>query len=332
MSQQLAGVETGNPQGTSVTTGSQQQTPSVTDTPTETTTTEGTAQTPPVNTSQFSTIIKKEKQILREKRALKEQQMAFEAEKQKWADEQARLQRFKELSNPLDALKEKGWTYEDLTNYVLSGEKTPPEKLIADVKKELEDLKTAQQREKEQLILQAKEAAEKEQQQIIENFKAQTNDFIVQNKDTYELINLHDAQEVVFATVEEHWAKEVERYNKEVEEGVTQPRQPKVLSMKEACDVVEKYLEENISKSLQTKKLSTKFKPLETDTPSETNNQAQASPGEAPQGKPGAPKGIDYKSFTIHNAMSGQGGPTGPGKKLSERMMRAMAALDKRQL
>ena len=33
MSQQLAGVETGNPQGTSVTTGSQQQTPSVTDTP-----------------------------------------------------------------------------------------------------------------------------------------------------------------------------------------------------------------------------------------------------------------------------------------------------------
>lgn len=330
MSDQTQGVEVANPQGSVVTTGSLPHTPSTTDAPPEGATVEGTI-TQQAPTPQFSTIIKKEKQILREKRALKEQQLALEAEKQKWAEEQAKLQRFKELSNPLEALKEKGWTYEDLTNYVLSDQKTPPEKMIADVKKELEDLKTAQQREKEQLLAQAKEAAEKEQQQIIDNFKAQTNEYIAQNKDTYELINLHDAQEVVFATVEEHWAKEVERYNKEVEEGTTQPKQPKVLSMKEACDLVEKYLEENIEKSFKTKKLSTKYKPLQTDTPSETNNQAPQAQGEA-QAKPNVKGPVDYKSFTIHNAMSGQGGPTSPAKKLSERMTRAMAALDKRQL
>lgn len=331
MSDQL-GVEVANPQGTVITTGSQATEPAVTNTPEAGTQVEGTTPPPP-QAPQFSAIIKKEKQILREKRALKEQQMALEAEKQKWADEQARLQRFKELSNPLEALKEKGWTYEDLTNYVLSEGKTPPEKLIADVKKELEDLKTTQAKEKERQLELAKEEAKKQEQQIIENFKAQTNEFIVQNKDTYELINLHDAQEVVFATVEEHWAKEVERYNQELENGVTQPRQPKVLSTKEACDLVEKYLEENIEKSIKTKKLSSKFKPLQADTTNDTNNQTQSASPESPQGKPGAPKGaVDYKSFTIHNAMSGQGGPTGPAKKLSERMTRALAALDKRQL
>jgi len=255
---------------------------------------------------QFAAIVKKEKQIVRERQAIKAERERLELERMAFQKDIEAMKRFKELSNPMDALKEKGWSYEDLTNFVLQEGKVPPEKLVGDIKKELEEFKTKQQQEREKQAQEAKERAELEMQQVVENFKNETNQLIQTNKDTYELINLHDASEVVFATVEEHFNKT-----------------NKILSIKEACDLVEKYLEDETTKALSTKKLSAKFKSLEAD-------KTKEEPGAVPA--KGSPKTPDYTSFTLNNTMT-PGAGAGPvaAKTLEDRMRRAMAVLDKRQ-
>jgi hypothetical protein len=103
---------------------------------------------------------------------------------------------------------------------------------------------------------------------------------------------LYDSADLVYDTVEEYFAKT-----------------NKVLSIPEACDLVESYLEKQVEKSLATKKLSARVSKQEPSSP--TAN------------KPSEPR----RTLTNNDYTSSTPSFVSP-KVENDRMSRALAALD----
>lgn len=241
----------------------------------------------------------------KEKAALKRSQET----KQREAEISAREAKLKELEdsytlgkqNPIEALKRLGWSYEDITNHILNDQKPTPEREIKSVRDEMAQWRKEQAEKEEKAKLDQEDRQKSQYKQAIEDFKVEMNDFIETNSEAYELINLHEQQELVYATIEEH-------YSESMKSG-----KPKILSNKEACDLVEKYLEEQLDKLAQTKKFKSKFQ------------QAQE-----PQATKDDSKGTQAMTKTLSNTMVSSSSPSLlPAKTEQERLQRALAALTK---
>lgn len=210
--------------------------------------------------SKFAALAKQEKRIAEEKRALKEREARI-----------AQYEKAKELakSNPEEWLKIGDVSYEDITNYYLTGkpkEEDPGLKAL----KEVEALKQAQ--EKAEKLKQESELKAKVDAHIEEQVS-----FIKANATDYELINNFDVYSLVFDVQNEYYQTH-----------------KKVLSNKEAADKVEKYLESEVKKLGSVKKLknlfevapAAKMEPEKVEAPKTpvnksqtlTNNMAQAQP------------------------------------------------------
>lgn len=192
--------------------------------------------------------------------------------------------------NPLEALKRKGITYQDLTNMVLNGEKVTPEIQVKSIE---EQMKTWMKQQEEAAKLKEQQETErltKEHELTIQNFKEEVKEFVSTRSDEYEFINLYDQQELIYATIEEHFNN-------------TQ----KVMSIKESADLVEKYLLDQANKALKTKKLASMLKPQ-----AEEKKDAPREP-----------------SKTLNNTMTSSVPSMLPAKTENDRLKRALAALDK---
>jgi hypothetical protein len=90
----------------------------------------------------FALLARKEQDLLRKQQAVKQQQqiLAQQAEQLR-AFEQAKKQA---LLNPLDALKQLGLTYEQITEFVLNDNKPTPNAEVMSVRQELEEFKRSQ--------------------------------------------------------------------------------------------------------------------------------------------------------------------------------------------
>ena len=105
---------------------------------------------------------------------------------------------------------------------------------------------------------------------------------------------MYDSTDLVYDTVEAYFDKT-----------------GKVLSIPEACDLVEKYLESQVEKSLQTKKLSARLPKA-----SEPTDKRPAPESPAPR------RSLNNQNYTSST-------PTLVSPKVeNDRMARAMAALD----
>lgn len=246
---------------------------------------------PKEDTSQkLSDLIKKEKMIYRTKQNLSQKEKLILEKEKALAEREAKLATAS--TNPIEALKTLGWTYDQITEYMLQN-KVPVDKHITDVRNELEQFKKQQLEEKQKAAEEAKQAAEAQATQVIDSFKVQINDFITTNKDTYELVNLHEAQDIVFATIETHFENT-----------------KKVLTIQEATDLVEKYLEDRIEQSTKTKKLASKYRLPEPNVEKKTE-----------------PTFSEPKTLT--NSMTTGSSPGLPQARNEEdRIKRALAALD----
>lgn len=208
--------------------------------------------------------------------------------------------------DPLEALKSAGFGYEDATNFVLNDSKLTPDQQIAALRKELEERDRSFEEREQKRLQEEADRAQKSVQEQEEMFKTDVIDFVDQNKETYELTAREDQAEVadtVLAVIKQHFSQAM----KEWDEAGRQGKRPKVLSTKDALDLIEAHLEEKISKFYDTNKIKNKFAPKPADP------EAKGSP---------APSTKTLSAAVTTSSAS-------PGAKINDPVARAMSALER---
>lgn len=245
----------------------------------------------------FAALVKKEKEAVKALRFAKEREAVIAKREAEIAAREKAIQELDELysKNPLEGLKRKGYSYQDLTNMVLNDGKDTPELEVRKVNQRVEDFIKQQEEQSKLREQQELDQAKAEQARVIDDFKTEINDFIGEKAEEYELITLYGQSEQVFATIDAHFQK------------TSAEGKPKVMSIKEAADLTEKYLEKLVEDALKTKKLGAKLKPAED--------------------KKDGPK---EPSKTLSNAVTSSSAPSMlPAKTENDRIKRALAVLDK---
>lgn len=162
-------------------------------------------------------------------------------------------------ANPIEALSKLGVPLDALEAALAAAKSTDPAvktaRELAELKKSLEAKEQAAKQEAEQRAAATRLA----------QFRKEIDDFVAANAEKYELIHAAGAGGLVQQAITRH-------YQKTSAEGA-----PKILSHAEACDLVEKYLEDSQAPLLKTKKIASKFAP-------------PAPPAKAEEKKPAAPQ------------------------------------------
>lgn len=263
------------------------------------------------NAARFAAIAKRERQI-------RQQQQQFKQMQQQFAKQQAEFQRNRDewetefKNSPLEAIKKRGRSYEDLTNAALNDGKFKPETEIKDLRSEIQKWRDEQKQKEEQQKLSAQKQYEAQIKEAEDGFKYTLKGHISGNPEKYELSNRYDPDgDMAYRVVEESWNRQEAAYRRG-----TGPA-PKILSKEEACDLVEQYYEAEIDKELnelpKTKRFQSKWA-------SKFGTGAQTDQ----KGKPTSP--------TLNNGMNSSAAPilTTPSVD-NDRMARALAALDSKR-
>lgn len=244
--------------------------------------------------SKFAALSRKEKLLKQQEMQFKQQEIQLKQKDQEYQNSissmKAELEKIKSefeqyrtgiKQNPLKHLQDEGYDFDKLTEMQLNDQNPTPEMMLERAKKELEsgykseiEKMRAELAEKEKVAQEAQEKAELEAQEKIKaDYQTEINAYLEQNAEKYELINLNNAQSIVYDVVEQFYDEH-----------------QRILTLEEAADFTEKYLEEEANKLLKAKKL----------------NKQQ------PQKQQSEPK----ESFTLSNDMSTQV-PRGDVRKLS---------------
>lgn len=185
----------------------------------------------------FAVLARKEAELHRQRQAIRQQQ----AELARQADEIRAFQEAKRgaVTNPIEALRALGLSYDDVTKYVLNENQPTPDLEIKSLRQELEEFKQQARQEQEQTREQQKIAMQREQAAIIEQFRAEVADYVREHAETYELTNLYNGAHLVSGVIEEHFEQT-----------------KKLLSNAEAAKLVEEYFEDLARKAQATKKFA----------------------------------------------------------------------------
>lgn len=212
--------------------------------------------------------------IAQKERAMLQKRMEMKRYDQELRHREQQVRNFDQLRqsakiNPIKTLESLGLNYTDLTNYVLNGEKPTPEAEINGVKDEIERLKQAQYEKEQRQIQQQVAAAQQEYEEQLNDYREGIAEFTTANDTDYKLLNAYDAHEMVLATTHEHFRR------------TRAQGKPKLLSMKEAADLVEGYLRDEVTKGhslLSPPQVQTQSGPDEERSTSKTlNNQMLSS-------------------------------------------------------
>jgi hypothetical protein len=249
----------------------------------------------------FAALAKRETQLVKRDKELKAREAALQEKESKLGSwEQREAERKKEVEqNPLKALEYWGLTYKDLTEFVLNGETPTPDSQVKVLETRLSEFEKKAEEQRKAEDEAKKKADESEHEETITQFRKSCETFVTENAETYELINLYGGTPVVLATIEQYFQSTHDPDAGKV---------GKVLSFKEACELVEKYYEDEAKKLERTKKFA----------------KASPEPKQDPTQDPPAP------SRTLNNNMSSSAPSLLPAKTENDRMARALAALDKR--
>lgn len=246
----------------------------------------------------FSFLAKKEAGIVRQRQELKSQMESIsaqrsEVEKLRQEIEKANQRKGSYKTNPLAVLEDHGLSYKELTDFILNNNTVSTETQIKAIQEKLEESEKRRELDRKESLEREQQRAAAREAQVIEEFKGEIGSYLQRESDKFELTNLYDSADLVYDTVEEYFAKT-----------------NKVLSIPEACDLVEAYLEKQVEKSLATKKLSSKV-------------QRTQEPTVTPQ-RPAATQ------RTISNQQYTSSSPTlvSSPRVENDRIARAMAALD----
>lgn len=190
----------------------------------------------------FAALSRKEKALKQQEVQLKSQASQFEATQRELADIKRQFESYKlSLKNePFKVLQEDaGLDYEALTNIQMNEQNPTPEMQIKRLRQEMESGFKAEIAELKKALADKDDKQQKDtEERFVTNYKSQINDVVAQNGEKYELININEAQSLVFEVAEEFYKTE-----------------GRVLSIEEAADYVERHLEDEAKRQLQAKKL-----------------------------------------------------------------------------
>lgn len=252
--------------------------------------------------SKFAALAKRERAIVKQQQEFKSKESEYARKDQELAAREAKIKESESLwdTDVFKALELKGYDYKKLTDLMLAGQSAAPKapedpatiarKAIEDFKKE----QAAKDSEKEAAAKKAADEAKSKQDADLaaayESFRSEINEHIKTNEAEYELISLYGQQELVVETVQGYFDK----HNK-------------VLSIKEASEMVENYLLGEAQKAMKTKKLGAKTEEPKAPAPKETPRTA---------------------SKTLNNDMTANVPVNTPARNEQDRFKRAMAALE----
>lgn len=266
---------------------------------------EGTPETPPPAEPKpqeqlarhFAALSKKEKALFRQQEALKAEKAAIAADKARIAELEAKYGA--RPATPKEALERYGYSYRDATEYELNDGAPTAEHLARQAQEEVKKLREEQAAREQRQAEEATKRAQAEREEVIQEFKGEIQSFVTDKAEEYELIKFHEAYEVVYHTIEEHYA-----------------RTGKLLSIPEGANMVEKYLEKRMDELSSTKKFAKK--------------RQQGDPP-APESGFGSKPEATAQRRTLDNTVTSSTPTLIKTPRVEEdRMKRALAALDRR--
>lgn len=257
----------------------------------------------PALSSKFAALAKKERAIVKKQEEVKLRDADVAKREATLAEREAKILESEKMFNEdvFKALELRGYSYQKLTDMLLSGEKV--------AKKEPEDPATLAQRkieefekrmaEKEAARIAAEEKAKKdaEEQEAArieaawKKYSEEVNAYVKEHSAEYELIELFGQHQLILDTTDEYYKQH-----------------QRVLSIKEASDMVEEYLVNEAKKAAQAKKLSSVVAKPETPTKKESASSEKVTK-------------------TLNNNMTPTTSSTLPAATEADRMKRALAAL-----
>lgn len=198
----------------------------------------------------FNQLTKREKMILEEKRKANEMRTKWEAEQKA---REARERKKKE--NPFDWLKEEGMTYEELTQFALSGGQVTPEERIAALEAKIEQDKLERQTEAERI---AKERQEAEDNYITQKFQAKIGEVVKATPD-FELVASYGTEGIQMIH--------------EVMEAYHDANDGAMMTIEEAAAQCEAYLEKELERVVKSTNKVKKFLPQFEQPSSDTTHR-----------------------------------------------------------
>lgn len=255
--------------------------------------------------AKFSALAKKEKAIVEQSKSNKATEAKLAEREAAVADRESKIKESESLwdTDVFKALELKGYDYNKLTALMMDGKtaKDPETDPVKIAKKTIDDFKKEQAQAKLDAEATTKKAADdakaKQDADLAaawESYNSEVNQFIETNKDDYELITTYSQQALIADTVDAFYQK-----NK------------RVLSVKEASDMVEAYLESEAEKALNTKKIGDKV--TRTTKPTEPTSKKDEEP---------------RITKTLNNNMQPTSASVLPAASEADRMKRALAAMN----
>lgn len=274
-----------------------------------------------LDSQRFAALARREAKLQKMAEEIKARESSFQERETKMKEIESKYNAREEaiasaLKNPMKALEMLGLSYEQITNAYLNGGEATPDMAAEALRREFEQYKK-EQSDKIESDRKAREEAEaksleEEKQKLSEqekaaitNFKSQIQDFVNANGETYEFITAAQAQNDGTMLVDEIYDLIDQNFQ----------RTNKILSHKEACDLVESELERRILEVTKLKKFQAKVTP-----PSASKVENEPSPSGS-QSRP---------SPTLSNQVA-SATPAKPSRPLTwaERVARANAAVDR---
>lgn len=251
------------------------------------------SQQDPKISSRFAALSRKERSIVQKQQDIAEREKRLAEREAQLAAQDQEWER-----DPYSAAQKRGLSYEKWTDRVLNeGKPTPADAASQAAKAEIEKFRKQQAQDAEKAAKEAKERSEAEAAQVIEEYKQEIGEFVKTNAEKFELITLHKTEGLVYDTINAYF-----------------DQTKKILSIEEACNLVEAHLEEQVLASVKTKKLQAKVTPQ----PAKSEEAPKSDPSPASSSSP-----------TLNSQMSSSTPSYLPAATEEERIKRAMAALEK---
>ena len=247
--------------------------------------------------------------LARRERALQQQQAEMKAKMAQFEKQIAEANQFKELqtnwkAKPYEFLDSAGVNFSDLAQAMLEYGK--PEDPLEQMRKKIEALEKAKESEAERAAKEKEAQEEALRQNALKSFKEDLANFI--DNGEYELIKANEATELVYEVMQQKYVADLQANGKATP-----------MPLTDACDAVVQYLEGQVKKLTELKKVKSLFQPEHSEPKQELFKAPVIEPRQS------------GPSTTLTNAMRAATEPATPQHRrpTEEERLRASAALIK---
>ena len=255
--------------------------------------------------SKLEMLMKREQSAIMRERLAKQKETEIEARIREIEEKNKKITEFESVKqNPKKALEVLGLSYDDLTKAILNDGELTPDIQVKKLEDRINEQEKAFQVEKERLAQEAKAKAEAEYERRTQAFKSEISQYVKDNAKRYEITLFEGQEEEIYKLIDLNYEKTRDEMAKQLELEGKDPKDAsgKVMSIKEAADKIEEYLEKremdrkkldkvkamwgNLPKEVQ-ERVKQEAKKVESQKPAQTlTNQMSATPTASDVKKP----------------------------------------------